>query len=103
MPVIILFMTAGSCGILSRHTMILHTFEMIICKEVSDMDAYDVVIVGSGTSGQTAAFKLKENCKSITNRFFGLNRFSTDQPFCGFYSDPYHSFDPGCETAFFNR
>jgi glutathione reductase (NADPH) len=25
------------------------------------MDAYDVVIVGSGTSGQTAAFKLKEN------------------------------------------
>ena len=25
------------------------------------MDAYDVVIVGSGTSGQTAAFKFKEN------------------------------------------
>ena len=25
------------------------------------MDAYDVVVVGSGTSGQTAAFKLKEN------------------------------------------
>jgi glutathione reductase (NADPH) len=29
-------------------------------KEISGMDAYDVIIVGSGTSGQTAAFDLNE-------------------------------------------
>ena len=33
---------------------------MTASKEVSGMDAYDVVIVGSGTSGQTAAFDLNE-------------------------------------------
>jgi glutathione reductase (NADPH) len=33
---------------------------MIACKEVSTMETYDVVVVGSGTSGQTAAFQLNE-------------------------------------------
>ena len=32
----------------------------IICREVLSMESYDVVVVGSGTSGQTAAFDLNE-------------------------------------------
>ncbi|MGD9302370.1 MAG: FAD-dependent oxidoreductase, partial [Desulfobacterales bacterium] len=33
---------------------------MTACKEVQAMETYDVVVVGSGTGGQTAAFQLKE-------------------------------------------
>jgi len=38
---------------------------MTICKELSKLGKYDVVIVGSETSGQTAAFDLNE--KKLVN------------------------------------
>jgi hypothetical protein len=39
---------------------------MIICKELSRLGTYDVVVVVSGTSGQTAAFDLNE--KKLVNK-----------------------------------
>jgi len=38
---------------------------MIICKELSRLGTYDVFVVVSGTSGQTAAFDLNE--KKLVN------------------------------------